>query len=106
MYSRRTLLTNFNKHAGLNDYNDMVLNEKITGNKFLVRESEYGTYIFNNTYFNYVSLIPKYEDKVMFFLVLNLDLSVDEIKDVIDGKNYGDDGFLNRKTVFKLEDYK
>ena len=64
------------------------------------------TYIFNNTYFNYVSLIPKYEDKVMFFLVLNLDLSVGEIKDVIDGKNYGDDGFLNRKTVFKLEDYK
>lgn len=106
MYSRRTLLTNFNKHAGLNDYNDMVLNEKITSNKFLARESEYGTYIFNNTYFNYVSLIPKYKDKVMFFLVLNLDLSVGEIKDVIDGKNYGDDGFLNKKTVFKLEDYK
>lgn len=106
MYSRRTLLTNFNKHARLNDYNDMVLNEKITGNKFLARESEYGTYIFNNTYFNYISLMHKYKNKVMFFLILNLDLSTSEIKDIVDGKSYGDNGFLDKKTVFKLEDYK
>ena len=35
----------------------MVLNEKITSNKFLARESEYGTYIFNNTYFKNDSTI-------------------------------------------------
>lgn len=106
MYSRRRLLTNFNKYNNLDDYNDMVLNEKITNNKFLARESEYGTYLFNNEYFNYISLMKKYENDCLFFLVMNLDLSVDEIVEVLNGKESGDDGFLNRKTVFKLEDYK
>ena len=50
--------------------------------------------------------MSKYEDKVLFFLVLNLDLSVEEINDIINGKEFGNDGFLNKKTVFKLEDYK
>ena len=84
MYSRRTLLTNFNKY----------------------NETEYGTFIFNDEYFNYTKLMSKYEDKILFFLVLNLDLSVEEINDILNGKEFGNEGFLNKKTVFKLEDYK
>lgn len=106
MYSRRTLLTNFNKYNNLDEYNDVVLKEPITKNEFFARESEYGTFIFNNEYFNYVSLIPKYENKVLYFLILNLDLSVSDIKDILENKSFGNDGFLNKKTVFKLEDYK
>ncbi len=106
MYSRRTLLTNFNKYNDLDEKKEAILNEKITNNKFLAKETEYGTFIFNDEYFNYTRLMPKYEDKVLFFLVLNLDLSVEEINDIINGKKFGNDGFLNKKTVFKLEDYK
>lgn len=106
MYSRRTLLTNFNKYNKLSNNKEVILKENITHNEFLAKENEYGTVIFNNEYFNYVSLIEKYYDKVMYFLIMNLDLRVDEIKDILNGRIFGNDGFLNRKTVFKLEDYK
>ena len=46
MYSRRTLLTNFNKYNELDDVNDVVLDETHTKNKFYAHETENGTAIF------------------------------------------------------------
>lgn len=106
MYSRRTLLSNFNKYNKLDEEKEMILKENITSNEFLVKENEYGTLIFNNEYFNYLSLMDKYQEKVLYFLIINLDFKVKEIKEIISGKEFGNDGFLNKKTVFKLEDYK
>lgn len=104
MYSRRTLLTNFNKHASLDDYNDMEL--KTGKNTFFARENEYGTLIFNNEYFNYIPLANTLSDEsLMFYLILNLDLKPNQIKDIIEGKTFGNDGFLNKKTVYKMSEY-
>lgn len=106
MYSRRTLLTNFNKYNNLDAYNDMLLKEKNTGNDFLARENESGTIIYNNAYFNYVPLMKRInDDKIKFYLVMNLDLTVEEIKDILDGKEFGNDGFLNKKTVYRMSEY-
>lgn len=106
MYSRRTLLTNFNRYNNLPEYNDMNLKEKVTNNDFLARENTYGTTIFNNEYFNYLPLTKEIkEENIKFYLVLNLDLSKEEISDILNGKEFGNDGFLNKKTVYRMSEY-
>lgn len=106
MYSRRTLLTNFNQYNNLSDYNDMTLIENNTNNNFFARESKSGTIIYNNAYFNYVSLMNILPDeKIKFYLVMNLDLTPSEIKEILDGKEFGTDGFLNKKTVYRMSEY-
>lgn len=106
MYSRRTLLTNFNKYNNLDDYNDMTLYEPHTNNEFLARENSYGTIIYNNTYFNYVPLMSKVDDaKIKFYLVMNLDLKPRDIEKILKGESCGDSGFLDKKTVYRMSEY-
>lgn len=105
MYSRRTLLSNFNEHLGIEKTNDCVLDTQNNDATFFARESIYGTTIFNNEYFNYTKLMEKYEDKIKFFLIMNMDLSVDDIKKILEGRVFGNDGFLNKKTVYKMAEY-
>lgn len=104
MYSRRTLLSNFNQYAKIDDYNDMEL---VTNRgHFLARESELGTLIFNNEYFNYIHFVNTLnEEDLYLYLILNLDLNQSEIKEIIDGKEFGNSGFLNKKTVYKMSEY-
>ncbi len=106
MYSRRTLLSNFNKYNELEKYNDMVLTEKHTNNNFLVKESEYGSAFFNNEYFNYIEYSKTLnDDNIKYYLVLNLDLDIETVKEVLDGKELGNDGFLNKRTVYRMSEY-
>lgn len=106
MYSRRTLLSNFNKYNNLEDNKDMILNETHTKNVFNAKETEYGTVIYNNEYFNYTKLMNNIDDgKIKFYMILNLDLSIDEIKEILDGREFGNDGFLNKKTVYRMSEY-
>lgn len=103
MYSRRTLLTNFNKHEHLDNFNDMELKTK--NSSFFAKESEYGTLLFNNEYFNYIPFANTLDDDLMFYLILNLDMSPSKIKDILNDSNFGNDGFLNKKTVYKMSEY-
>lgn len=106
MYSRRKLLSNFNMYNDLGDYNRMCLKENNTNHEFLAVEEDYGTVLFNNTYFNYQKLLPKIsDDSVLFYYINNIDLTVEEIRDFVNGKAIGDDGFLNKKTVYKMSEY-
>ena len=122
MYSRRTLLSNFNKFNEINlklkndndndnDNNNnknliLNLNENHTNNNFLVKETEYGSAFFNNEYFNYIDFSNTLnDDNIKFYLVLNLDLDTNTIKDVLEGKTIGNDGFLNKKTVNRMSEY-
>ena len=106
MYSRRTLLSNFNKYNDLEKYNDMVLGENHTNNNFLVKETEFGSAFFNNEYFNYIEFSKTLnDDNILFYLVYNLDLPVDKMISILDGEEYGNDGFLNKKTVYRMSEY-
>lgn len=104
MYSRRTLLSNFNKNFNLPESKEMILNETITKNEFLAKETEKGTFIFNNKYFNLIPFIKELnEDKINFYLVYPNGLNVSEINNYLNGKlDDTDDGFTHRKTIYKL----
>lgn len=104
MYSRRSLVSNFNSYASLDNYNDVDIKEKNV--TFHLKEDKYGTAVFNKEYFNYINILPKLNnDNILYHLVLNLDLTPNEIIDIINGKEYGNDGFLNKKTTFRMKEY-
>lgn len=106
MYSRRTLLSNFNKYNNLDNYNDMTLNVHGTKDEFFARENELGTVIYNNEYFNYLEFAKSLnEDKIKFYLIMNLDLNPNDLEEILNGKSFGNDGFLNKKTVYKMSEY-
>lgn len=106
MYSRRTLLSNFNKYNNLDNYNDMTLDVHGTKDEFFARENELGTVIYNNEYFNYLEFSKSLnEDKIKFYLIMNLDLNPNDLEEILNGKSFGNDGFLNKKTVYKMSEY-
>ena len=106
MYSRRQLLTNFNKHFKLEPLKEAIIEEKVTKKRFDVIENNYGTVMFYNTYFNYFSLLKQIDDsKILFYLINNQDLSFEEIQQVLSGNfKKSDIGFLEHKTIFKVGD--
>jgi hypothetical protein len=106
MYSRRSLVSNFNNYAGIDNVNNVNIDEEKTNTHFYLKESVYGTAVFNKNYFNYIEYAKNIsEDKVYYYLVLNLDLEPNQIINILDGESYGDDGFLNKKTTYKMSEY-
>ena len=105
MYSRRTLVSNFNKHNNLDNINNVNIDEEKTNTHFYLKESEYGTAVFNKEYFNYINKLDIDDNKILYYLVYNLDLDTNEIIDIINGKEYGNDGFLYKKTTYKMNEY-
>lgn len=106
MYSRRRLLSNFNAYNNLSGFFDMNLHEPVTNNNFRATESEFGTVIMNDEYFNYVPLMKKIDDeKIKYYLILNQDLESDKIKSILEGVDFGNTGFLNKKTVYRMSEY-
>jgi len=106
MYSRRTLLTNFNKNFNLSDNKEVILRENITNNDFLAIESDKGTFILNNNYFNLLSYLNEFNDNnILYYLIYPNGLNSTDIIDVINGKyiENSDDGFMNKKTIYKLK---
>lgn len=109
MYSRRKLLTNFNTYFNIENSSSVILNEKITNNKFEAKESDKGTILFNNKYFNIINYINNYnENNILFYLIYPCGLEYKEIINIINNKSSieYDDGFMNKKTIYKLGDKK
>ncbi|MBQ3021093.1 MAG: U32 family peptidase [Bacilli bacterium] len=104
MYSRRKLLTNFNEHFKIENVNSVLLNESITNNKFDTFESEFGTLLFSD-YFNIINYLKYFNnDNILYYLIYPKGLSIDVINNVINGDNVNkyNDGFMNKKTIYKL----
>lgn len=109
MYSRRTLLTNFNTYFNIDSDKEMILDETISNNKFYVKEDNNGTFIFNNKYFNIIKYLNKLNDNnILFYLIYPNNLDYDNIIKIIneDKSIEYDDGFMNKKTIYKLGDRK
>lgn len=108
MYSRRTLLSNFNKFMNLDQINNAYIKETMKGKTFEIKEDSNGTTIFNDVYFNYTNIINELEtNNILFYYINNLDLSVNDIKSLLkDEFKNCDLGFLNKKTIFKVGDIK
>lgn len=107
MYSRRTLLTNFNKYFKLKTNKEIILKENISNCEFRMLENESGTFTFDNNYFNIINYIKYFNnDNILFYLIYPFGLSVPEIKDIIENNSTikYNDGFMNKKTIYKLGD--
>lgn len=105
MYSRRTLLSNFNKNFKLKENKIAILNESITKNEFLATETDKGTFIVNNTHFNIISYLDKFnDDKISFYLVYPSGIEFDRMIKYLNGEIVEStlDGFMNKKTIYKL----
>ena len=105
MYSRRTLLSNFNNYFKLKMNKEAVIKDKISNEEFLVKETDKGTILFDNSYFSIIDNIKEFNDEnILYYLIYPAGLKVNSICDIINGKtnNYRD-GFMNKKTIYKLE---
>lgn len=106
MYSRRTLLTNYEKNFNLPIQKVKKIKEPISKQEFLVFEDEKGTILYDpcvyeNRYFLSAA-------NISYFLI---DLNMIEVKNVKtfleewvknESKNNTTSGFLNRKTIYRL----
>ncbi len=105
MYSRRTLVSNFNKYSNIDNVNGVNIEDKKTNTNFYLKENKYGTAVFNNTYFNYINKLDVDDNNILYYLVYNLDLEPSKIISIIDGEEFGNDGFLFKKTTYKMKEY-
>ena len=106
MYSRRSLLTNFNTYYNLKMNKKVVINDKVTDKEFLSVESDKGTILFNNEYFNIINYLNYFDDnKILYYLIYPSELNVKEIDNIINNKSETkySDSFMNKKTIYKLE---
>lgn len=112
MYSRRTLLTNFSKEFNIPTKNNVLIDEKISKNKFIMVENEFGTVGYQRNYYDGLELLNF--ENIKYFLVNPLFLSdKEQIQLISDIKNKKltlniptDKGFLYKETIYKLREDK
>lgn len=110
MYSRRTLITNFAKQFNLTPQKILGLEEKITKKKFRAIENEYGTILYQDKYLNAQNHQID-DEKIRFYFLNPLLLTLEEKEELIydlihkklRNKSYEEEGFLNKKTIYRLK---
>lgn len=104
MYSRRTLLTNYESHFGLEKENTKVLHEEISKMDFLAVENPYGTVLYTNKFIDYRSI--KHEN-VLYYYINPIGLDNKTIETILNGEdlsNISDTGFLYKETYYRLKE--
>ena len=104
MYSRRTLLTNYQKNFALENNKILVLLEPITKQKFFVVESDYGTVFMDEAMYDGRRLLN--HDNVAKYLI-NLSWlqgDIEEFMESFETKELPNttSGFLDKKTIYRL----
>ncbi len=107
MYSRRTLLTNYNKNFKKNIKNKARLEDIITKKKFNIWEENNGTVIYTESPFNGLKLREK--DNVLYNLINAVFLSDDEVLNIIHDETNLEEKYpykylSERGTIFKLKE--
>ena len=104
MYSRRLLLTNYQKYYNLDSNNNIMAS--IDNKGFRIVESEYGTKFYANTYFDATRLLDL--DNVLYFWYDPIFLDKDKIMKLLlnnDLKGIETDSlFLDKATFYKVGD--
>lgn len=107
LYSKRTLITNYNKNfKKLNIKKRINVKESVTKHKLQIKEEKNSTLIFNEEIFN----ASKYKEKLNInidYLIINLNnLTNQEIKKIKDLKHFGECNFLEEKIGYKVKEEK
>lgn len=104
MYSRRHLLSNFNLNYEENVANPNSIKEEVLKDEFKLYENEYGTQLFYNKLYD-GRVLMKYD--ALFYFINSVFVSDDDIISFIKNEELSVDtfdGFLNKKTIYKLKD--
>jgi len=108
MYSRRMLLTNFNKHFNLENKNISNIKDKMANNKFFAYENNFGTVLYHHLPSN--SLEIKH-DNIYYYLINTAFLKDEEVLNLFNSISNDseinipyDRGFLDKETIYKLKD--
>ena len=104
MYSRRHLLTSFNMNYEENVSNPTTIKEEVLKDEYKVYENESGTQLFYNMLYDGRSLL-KYD--ALYYFINTVFVSDDDVLSFIKGEKLSIDsfdGFLNKKTIYKLKD--
>jgi len=106
MYSRRTLLKNYQDHFDLKEQKELSLEETGTKKKFVFFENPYGTVCFDEKKFD-GRFFLNHEN--VFYHLINLDWDTIEdfdfwLEEFENKKELSQtfDGFLNQKTIYRL----
>lgn len=106
MYSRRSLLTNYNKYFSKNVPKVSLLEEGISHQKFKIIENTYGTVIYTEKPFNALSLRNK--QNVLYNFINTVFLSNNEIIEIINSNDnlesiYPYKYLSENKTIVKIK---
>lgn len=104
MYSRRHLISNFNINFENNVSNPNVIREEVLKDEFKIYENEFGTQLFYNKLYD--GRVLKTIDALFYFINTVFVSDEDVLSFLNDEKLSVDtfDGFLNKKTIYKLKD--
>lgn len=105
MYSRRYLLSYFNKYNNLKIIKNGFLNVNNQDNSFYIIENKNGTALFYNKVFNYIPYLNEIDDqKIKFYLINHPHINFEIVNDLINHKEViSEEKFLKTKTIYKLE---
>lgn len=104
MYSRRLLLTNWSEEFNIPFKNENIIEECVTKVRFRAYENAYGTVMYSENIFNGSKLLKL--NNIKYFYVNPFMIShktvLNYLKTFTD--NNSDNGFLNKKTIYKLKE--
>ena len=104
MYSRRHLVSNFNLNYEESVPNPNTITEEVLKESFKIYENEYGTQLFSSTLYD-GRVLKKYN--ALYYFINTLFVPDEEVLNFINNKEISiptNDGFLNKKTIYKLKD--
>ncbi|MDD2505432.1 MAG: hypothetical protein PHF21_04110 [Bacilli bacterium] len=103
MYSRRMLLTNFNRYKGYKMMKNGLLSTN-SNNEFNIIENANGTILFYKKPFNYIKIINNLnQDNILFYYIDASKINNFKLEEMLNYNN-SEEKFLNKKTIFKLEE--
>ncbi len=104
MYSRRTLLSNYDEHFGYVPNKEEVLHEGISNQDFLAIENEYGTVLYAKKFIDYRSIEHQ---NILYRYINPLGLTYEEVESILKGEDLSkisNTGFLDKETYYVLKE--
>ena len=104
MYSRRTLLSNFQENFELPKKQEEVFHEEISGNDFLAIENEYGTVLYAKKFIDYRKIN---HENILYRYINPMDLDKNTTEKIINNEDLSeisDTGFLYKETYYRLKE--
>ena len=106
MYSRRLLLSNWSENFNIQYKNTNKITDIATKVGFIAHENEYGTVMYSEKIFNGKELLELPNIKFYYINTMFIEEKdiIEYLKDILRPLNNNEDnGFLERKTIYKLK---